>query len=270
MVYKDKLQGENMGMQIKNIMTWGLVIFLLIITIAFVSSIIIDQGVLDALKSNEWVTVSVILNDLGNKSLNTQLRSEILSNFTEKEFELKWESSSGRGFQGNITLEGLNKLSNNPNVLRVYLPIEGSTTENDSMGTIPPGENETIYTAEVDIDIVRLLETQEKVGVVVEFNHSLEKSRIEILKTEALSNLLDSEFLVKQNLENSYWFSGEITKKGLEKLILNKNVIKISKDSVGEIKLNNTKENNMRLIIIPILIILLIIILWAKFNKKNK
>ncbi len=97
----------------------------------------IDQGVLKILEKNQKVEVTIILGDSnGSKNQNTQLRSEILSNFTEKEFELKWESSSGRGFQGNITLEGLNKLSNNPNVLRVYLPIEGSTTLQQSLPLI--------------------------------------------------------------------------------------------------------------------------------------
>ena len=97
---------------------------------------IIDPEVLDQFNHSKWVTVEVTLNSLGNKSLNLGLQSDILSSLTDKEFRLSYTSLRGRGFSGNITLEGIKKLKNNPNVLRVYLPIFGGTSLQQSLPLI--------------------------------------------------------------------------------------------------------------------------------------
>ena len=107
----------------------SLLVFLSIIGLSFVVSAqpIIDSDVEEALNNSKWVKVSVILNSIGNVSVNQEVQSQIISNFTDLEFLLERLDSRGRSFWGNITREGLEKLRNNDNVLRVHLPIEGGT-----------------------------------------------------------------------------------------------------------------------------------------------
>ena len=108
-------------------LTFFIMLFLLI-TFNFISAQpVIDNEVLNEFNNKERVTITATLIDLGNRDLNINLQSEIISNFSEEEFKLNWKSSNGRGFEGNITKEGLEKLKKNPNILRVYLPVSGTT-----------------------------------------------------------------------------------------------------------------------------------------------
>jgi len=86
-----------------------------------------------------------------------------------------------------------------------------------------------ISSANVSYDsaIIEALDNQSNVRIIVELSPSLDKDFVVLLKEDILSNLSSSEFTLKQNINGSYWFSGEITKEGLEKLKLNENIIRI-------------------------------------------
>ena len=90
---------------------------------------LIDYDVEEALNNSRWVKVGVVLNSLGSVSEDQKLQSEIISNFTDLEFLLEHLDSRGRSFWGNITKKGIDKIRNNDNILRVHLPINGTTTK---------------------------------------------------------------------------------------------------------------------------------------------
>lgn len=85
----------------------------------------IDQKVLDELNETDWVFVEVALGDLGSDELNIKTQSEILSSLSESEFRVVYTNPRGRWFTGEITKEGIEKLRNNPNILRIKKPIFG-------------------------------------------------------------------------------------------------------------------------------------------------
>src|SRR3989344_963739 len=76
---------------------------------------------------------------------------------------------------------------------------------------------------------------------VIVYVNSTTGNNILSVKNEIILSLTDSEFKVGTNLENRDWFAGEITKKGLDKLKSNKNVLRIEKDKVLAL-LDSSKE----------------------------
>ena len=74
----------------------------------------VEQDVLNALDSSEWVPVIIKLYEKNDSLINS-----IISNLSSSEFKIKGTLS--RGFAGNITQDGLDKLVNNPNVREIYL-----------------------------------------------------------------------------------------------------------------------------------------------------
>ena len=76
---------------------------------------------------------------------------------------------------------------------------------------------------------------------VIVYVNSTTGNNILSVKNEIILSLTDSEFKVGTNLENRDWFAGELTKKGLDKLKSNKNVLRIEKDKVLAL-LDSSKE----------------------------
>jgi len=72
----------------------------------------------------------------------------------------------------------------------------------------------------------------EWVRVILEINKSLEQN-INLVKSEILLGLSESKFKLTHNLNNSYWFAGEVSKEGLEELMNSNKIVKISKVKGG-------------------------------------
>jgi len=102
------------------------------------SDIILDSKVFDYLEVNKWVSIAVILHDNSNISYNSDIKANkmifrrkadlfeeaednVISTLSEKEFNLTYKFTSFNGFAGYITIEGLEKLANNPIVKKIEL-----------------------------------------------------------------------------------------------------------------------------------------------------
>ncbi len=98
-----------------------------------------------------------------------------------------------------------------------------------------------IYRAEINSEVEQLLENQTALRVIV-FVNSTTDGDLELTKQQILSKLLESEFKLAHNLNYTDWFSGEITKKGLEKLRSNKDVLRIEKEKSGGLDENSSEK----------------------------
>ncbi len=162
---------------------------------------LIEKEVYLALENSERVNVIIIIKDQGDDHIIDQ----IISSLNEEEFKLKYESSSGRWVSGDITRKGLEKLKDNQNIIRIYVPILGSGDYVD-VTALPTIEN-SIYDK---------FETNEWVRVIV-------KTR---LANPDYRDYLDgSEFKWTGTLSDG--FGGYITKQGLEKLSKNPYVMAV-------------------------------------------
>ena len=67
-----------------------------------------------------------------------QIQSNLLSTLTASDFKLIKTYSTINGFRGNITKSGFEKLKNNPDVLSIHIPLEGSYLlfEEEQLGTL--------------------------------------------------------------------------------------------------------------------------------------
>jgi len=88
------------------------------------------------------------------------------------------------------------------------------------------------------------VENQAKIRVVIEINESLDED-VDTIKTGILSNLTGNEFKLTHNLKDRNWFSGDLTKEGLEKLKIENGVVKITESRGGELgQEENTTEKS--------------------------
>ena len=85
----------------------------------------------------------------------------------------------------------------------------------------------------IEPEVEEALQTQDSIRVIIEFNQSLAQTNIDSLKVGILSNLSEGEFILKHNLEDTNWFSGELTKEGLKKLKQNENILRIYPELKG-------------------------------------
>ncbi|HLE05717.1 MAG TPA: hypothetical protein VI790_00025 [Candidatus Nanoarchaeia archaeon] len=81
------------------------------------SNVTIDSKIIDDLKVNEWTSVAVILNQ-GNYTID-EVQNIILKTLSEKEFSSRYKFSTSAIISGSITIEGLEKLANNPIVKEI-------------------------------------------------------------------------------------------------------------------------------------------------------
>ena len=141
------------------------------------STVEYDPAILDAFNNQSWVNVIVRLVDNSNititstKEEKTELIrqrdgwfepkiDEVLSTLSEDEFVSLRKLSNG--FGGSITIEGFDKLINNPAVSEIQLDIGGS---------IALDENISVYTVEHTVDydpeILEAFYNQTQVSIIV-------------------------------------------------------------------------------------------------------
>jgi len=96
-----------------------------ILTIQDTSPSYIDPKVLDLLEKQEWVGVTVGLKDIGDDEQNLIIQSEIIANLSELEFRIDDTNPFGRGFYGEISRKGLEKLRYDLRISSIYIPIVG-------------------------------------------------------------------------------------------------------------------------------------------------
>ena len=257
----------------------GILIILLIIvlfSLSFVNavepvnetniSVEYDLEILEAFDNQTKAGVKVELNDNSNititgtkeerKELLKQkdkwfepVTDEVLAELSEDEFILQRESL--RGFSGEITKEGFDKLINDTRVKAIYL---------DKVVYGVDSENESNYTACYDSEILEAFETQTEVRVIVRLadNSNItitgtKEEKIELMiqrdewfmsETEKfLSTLSKDKFNVLSNISDG--FVGMITKEGFDILINNTKVSEIYLDIIGNVALdeNDITEN---------------------------
>lgn len=90
----------------------------------------------------------------------------------------------------------------------------------------------------IDNSIINHLQDGEKVRVIVEFNTSLPQQNINSKKDSFLSAV--SGFNLRQDLDNSYWVSGELDATGLDNLINNKDVVRVIEEKEGTLALSES------------------------------
>jgi hypothetical protein len=99
------------------------------------SNISIDSRIIDEIQVSNQVSVIVRLYE--NKDYNNDyVRTNVLSTVSNSEFILELTYDSSPDFAGKISLDGLEKLANNPNVKRIefdeivnlYNSIKGDTS----------------------------------------------------------------------------------------------------------------------------------------------
>lgn len=220
------------------------------------STVEYDPAILDAFNNQSWVNVIVRLVDNSNititstKEEKTELIrqrdgwfepkiDEVLSTLSEDEFVSLRKLSNG--FGGSITIEGFDKLINNPAVSEIQLDIGGS---------IALDENISVYTVEHTVDydpeILEAFYNQTQVSIIVRLKdnsnitvigskderRALSRQRDEWFKPvreEVLATLSETEFELSSRLFNG--FSGTITREGFDKLLNNTAVRKIIWDN---------------------------------------
>ena len=102
-----------------SILLWLIFFIMPIIFVnAQISSVVqyVDPEILEEFNQSSEVMVLVKL-----YSENITKVNEVLSTLPESEFKLRKKLQSGRGFSGNITIDGFNRLTNNPNIEIIWL-----------------------------------------------------------------------------------------------------------------------------------------------------
>lgn len=122
----------------------------------------------------------------------------------------------------------------------------------------------------IDSNVEIALQSQNQVRVIIEFNQTLSEDILNNLKSNLLLSLSESEFKLGQNLDGSYWLSGELTNEGLEKLKSNEDIIKISMEGGGDVAEDllekSEKSNHLLYWIIGLVVVVLLILIINKIE----
>jgi subtilisin family serine protease len=111
---------------------------------------IIEEQVLDNIEEGGKANVIIVLKEpktrtslFKTKTLETNPQQQVLSTLSKGEFEKKHEYSVIKGFSGEVTLEGLEKLKHNPNVEKIYFDKAYTISLTDSVPLIKASELHT-------------------------------------------------------------------------------------------------------------------------------
>ena len=115
----------------------------------------IDPQIYISLNESASVRVVISIRELTNKS-NERVKSEIISNLSDSEFNLQVNLEGTDWFAGELTREGLEKLSSNNNILKI---------EKDKIGGLVSQNNYTSSTNYIIKDIN--LENSNKIQYII-------------------------------------------------------------------------------------------------------
>ena len=122
----------------------------------------------------------------------------------------------------------------------------------------------------IDPAIYEALNMSDSVRAYV-FVNTTGNERLYETKLKILANLTESEFELKYNPDDTDWFSGELTKEGLEKLKTNEKILRIEKvRGVVAYEQIDSKEEDNQLLYVILIIILLVTILYFILRRRKR
>ncbi len=188
------------------------------------SGVTYDSKIESLFESQKWVHVSVNLNanissnysgSIKNreesekylediKSQVKEAQNKVLPLLSENEFRVRYVFELTPTFSGNITKEGFDKLVNNLDVNEIGLVERASV-------------NDVIYSEKIGVEEEKVLDVIESEGSAKVIVGVASES----IRDDVISSLLEDEFKLRSKSLLGLSFSGEITRKGFDKLINN-------------------------------------------------
>ena len=99
-------------------------LFIIIFISIPVSAINIESELLGKLETQEMTKSIIVLKNMGSKTLNKEIQSEIIYNLSKFDLQERYASTSGRWFSAWLTKESIEKLKNNHFISDVFIDRE--------------------------------------------------------------------------------------------------------------------------------------------------